>query len=240
MKVWQVMTVFDLQLNSDPSGDIQKSDRHTIFSNIKALYEDALDYALLGKPKAEKEPANTHQNIISLEEVIWSASEAENMSANPVARKNRPSDSTAHNSTSDNTPDASSDKFGHDEFDQLLFRLMKDMNRLDGSDKIYPFRKRSASRPRSDNRPANPAKNAKDEPYIPIYQHGHMATAEKPEIEDIPQQPATSLPDVLREPLSELVYQQIEHRIKLWIDRNLEQIVEDALRYEETGSRDST
>ena len=57
---------------------------------------------------------------------------------------------------------------------------------------------------------------------------------------DIPQQPATSLPDVLREPLSELVYQQIEHRIKLWIDRNLEQIVEDALRYEETGSRDST
>ena len=35
MKVWQIMTVFDLQLNSDPSSDIQKSDRHTIFSNIK-------------------------------------------------------------------------------------------------------------------------------------------------------------------------------------------------------------
>ena len=92
------MTVFDLQLNSDPSGDIQKPDEHTIFSNIKALYEDALDYALLGKPKAEKEPANTYQNIISLEEVIWSASEAENMSAKSVARKNRPFDSTAHDS----------------------------------------------------------------------------------------------------------------------------------------------
>ena len=87
MKVWQIMTVFDLQLNSDPSSDIQKSDRHTIFSNIKALYEDALDYALLGKPKAEKEHANTYQNIISIEEVFWSETEAVNMSANPVARK---------------------------------------------------------------------------------------------------------------------------------------------------------
>ena len=168
MKVWQIMTVFDLQLNSDPSSDIQKSDRHTIFSNIKALYEDTLDYALLGKPKAEKEHANTYQNIISLEEVIWSETEAENMSANPVARKNRQFDGTAHDSTFDNTPDVSSDKFGHDEFDQLLFRLMKDMNRLDGSDISYPFRKRPASQPRSDNRPTNPVKNARMYPYSDI------------------------------------------------------------------------
>ena len=65
-----------------------------------------------------------------------------------------------------------------------------------------------------------------------------MATAEKPDRGYTAA--AFYQPDVLREPLSELVYQQIEHRIKLWIDRNLEQIVEDALRYEETGSRDST
>ncbi len=160
------------------------------------------------------------------------------MSANPVARKNRPLDSTAHVSTSDNTPDASSDKFGHNEFDQLLFRLMKDMDRLEGSDKIYPFTQRTASRLRFGGRPETHHKAVRDEPYQPQYRHADN-TAARPATQDMPQEKIT-LPDVIREPLSELVYQQIEHRIKRWIDRNLEQIVEDALRYAETGSRDST
>ena len=43
----------------------------------------------------------------------------------------------------------------------------------------------------------------------------------------------------MRAELSQFVYGLIEARLKGWVDRNIEQIVQDALRYSQTDITDS-
>ena len=221
------MTIFDVQKSAGNPANSHSSDRTRILNNIKALYEDALGYELVQKQLPEKE------QIVSLEQVMWSASNLEDTGTKPDAALENP----PHVSIKDSKAEQEET---HDDFDRLLFRLMKDMQRLEHVDNnIHPFRTETAHKGKSGLRDVSQSRPSANRPHIPFTRKGSAAPAEQHAIEDMPVR-AESLPEAIREPLCELVYQQIEHRIKRWIDRNLEQIVQDALRYEETGSRDST
>ena len=120
-------------------------------------------------------------------------------------------------------------------FDRLLFRLMKDVRE---ADQHLP----------ADKAPRDVLRNVA-EPYLDM-RMSQQPASQPQQPASRPQQPASQpqqkhqtssldLSPYVRDSLRQLVYEQIEERIKLWIDENLEQIVEDALRYAPAGSRDS-
>ena len=231
------MTIFDPESIADSTAGTSAVNNASIFNNIKALYEDALGYELAHKQLSDD------QNIISLDQVVWPAEHACPQPPSEASSKvpSKPTDTSAPDQHISQHRDKTPEQDTDDEFDRLLFRLMKDMNRLEHpTHKIHPFRGQSARQESVRASKSSHKKTGKQAPYHSALRAGNVAMAETQIVEDLSPTPAEGLPDAIRAPLSELVYQQIEHKIKGWIDRNLEQIVEDALRYEETGSRDSS
>lgn len=195
-----------------------QQDRKTqrLMTNIRSLYEDALGYSQLSEQFSDT------PDVLDLEQVMFTDEVQPEDASRPDSRKN-PADLKTPVRTSSSLVD------DDENFDRLLFRLMKDVREAD-------------QRLPADKTPRDVLRN-EAEPYLDMSQQPARQ----------PQQPASQprqpyqerqtssldLSPYVRDSLRQLVYEQIEERIKLWIDENLEQIVEDALRYAPAGSRDS-
>ena len=188
-----------------------QQDRKTqrLMTNIRSLYEDALGYSQLSEQYSDT------PDVLDLEQVMFT-DEVQPEHASRPDGKQKPADLKTPVRTSSSLVD------DDENFDRLLFRLMKDVREAD-------------QRLPADKAPRDVLRN-EAEPYLDMSQQPASQ----------PQQPhqkhqtsSLDLSPYVRDSLRQLVYEQIEERIKLWIDENLEQIVEDALRYAPAGSRDS-
>ena len=195
--------------------DTKNRNRAQMIANIRSMYEDALGYQQLAQQDDDK------TDILSLEQVMW-ADDTQNLDTKPQGLSGGKKSPLPTKLLDDD-----------ENFDKLLSRLMKDLKhmpddtRSEQSANIQPQHSRKPNEPYLDTQDNPPsAANAPDisEPYLPPQPSNSLQLELSPE---------------LRHRLQEVVYAQIEDRIKAWIDGNLEQIVEDALRYAPSGSRDS-
>ena len=192
--------------------DTKNRNRAQMIANIRSMYEDALGYQQLAQHDDDK------TDILSLEQVMW-ADDTQNLDTKPQGLSGGKKSPLPTKLLDDD-----------ENFDKLLSRLMKDLKHM-------PDETRSAQsatiQPQHSRKPNEPYLDAQDRP------------PSAANISDQPLSPQTSnslqleLSPELRHRLQEVVYAQNEDRIKAWIDGNLEQIVEDALRYAPSGSRDS-
>ncbi len=213
----------------EKSKTVKSRDRNRLISNIQSLYEDAVGYQQLS------EHSNENPDIVSLEQVMWSEQhEPEVQKHQEASQKIISQKITGEKITGEKIKGKRANIVDDDEnFDRLLFRLMKDMREVSQQPE---YSADAEGKTKSSRNPSEPYLDVK-EPQVELQpQRQTQATFEHKQAQK-PMQ--LELSPHMRESLAEVVYQQIEGKIRAWIDGNLEQIVEDALRYEPSSSRDS-
>lgn len=194
-------------------------DRNRLISNIQSLYEDAVGYQQLS------EHSNENPDIVSLEQVMWSEQHGSEVQKHQEA---------SQKITGEKIKGKRANIVDDDEnFDRLLFRLMKDMREVSQQPEYSADAEGKTKSSRNSSEPYLDVK----EPQVELQPQRQTQATFPYKLAQKPMQ--LELSPHMRESLAEVVYQQIEGKIRAWIDGNLEQIVEDALRYEPSSSRDS-
>lgn len=230
---------------------VRDRDEFSILSEIEALHSDAMQQSRpqnTSFPKAGSERSPDTQpaqpkaisEVVSLEDILWSSDASDTLDAHQAEAVAQGKKSRSRLPESDA------------EFDRLLFKLMKDVNpgvpdkphvrsavferksELKKSGPVFDFSGASQQQPRQSPAAADGHEN----------DHQADHTEEQPSPHHIsqtgqPQQFSITLSNEMRAELSQFVYGLIEARLKGWVDRNIEQIVQDALRYSQTDSTDS-
>ena len=230
---------------------VRDRDEFSILSEIEALHSDAIQQSRpqnTSFPKAGSEHRRDAQpaqpkpisEVVSLEDILWSSDASERLDAHQAEAVAQGKKSRSRLPESDA------------EFDRLLFKLMKDVNpslpdnpqagsavperhsELKKSGPVFDFSGASQLRPRqspvaADGYEDNHQADHTDEQVSPP----HSSQTEPSG------QMSITLSDEMRAELSQFVYGLIEARLKGWVDMNIEQIVQDALRYSQTDSTDS-
>lgn len=229
---------------------VRDRDEFSILSEIEALHSDAMQQSRPQNASFPKAGSELHRDaqpaqpkpiseVVSLEDILWSSDASERLDAHQAEAVAQGKKSRSRLPESDA------------EFDRLLFKLMKDVNsslpdnpqagsaaperhsELKKSGPVFDFSGASQLRPRQS--PAAAEGNEDN------HQADHTDEQASPphNSQTQPEQMSITLSDEMRSELSQFVYGLIEARLKGWVDRNIEQIVQDALRYNQTDSTDS-